>query len=63
MPARLVFLVCLLVAAPAAANVAAAGMAARAGTPISFMVFLRAGIPATLLSMLVATAYLYLRYL
>jgi Na+/H+ antiporter NhaD/arsenite permease-like protein len=47
----------------AAANVAAAGMAARAGHPISFMVFLRAGIPATILSMLVATAYLQLRYL
>ena len=47
----------------AAANVAAAGLAARAGRPISFMVFLRAGIPATLLSMAVATAYIALRYL
>jgi Na+/H+ antiporter NhaD/arsenite permease-like protein len=47
----------------AAANVAAAGMAARAGYPITFMAFLRAGIPATLLSMLIATAYLGVRYL
>jgi len=47
----------------AAANVAAAGMAARAGRPISFMTFLRAGIPATLLSMAVATAYIWIRYL
>ena len=47
----------------AAANVAAAGMAARAGRPIGFMVFLRAGIPATMLSMVLATAYIAVRYL
>jgi Na+/H+ antiporter NhaD/arsenite permease-like protein len=47
----------------AAANVAAAGMAARAGKPIGFMTFLKAGIPATLLSMLMATAYIAVRYL
>ncbi len=47
----------------AAANVAAAGLAARAGRPITFMAFLRAGIPATLLSLAVATVYLYVRYL
>jgi len=47
----------------AAANVAAAGLAARAGRPISFMVFLRAGLPATVVSMLIATVYLQLRYL
>ena len=47
----------------AAANVAAAGMAARAGKPIGFMTFLKAGIPATLLSMLLATAYIAVRYL
>ena len=47
----------------AAANVAAAGMAARAGRPIGFMVFLKVGLPATLLSMLLATAYIALRYL
>jgi Na+/H+ antiporter NhaD/arsenite permease-like protein len=47
----------------AAANVAAAGMASRAGRPIGFVEFLKAGVPATLLSMLLATAYIALRYL
>jgi Na+/H+ antiporter NhaD/arsenite permease-like protein len=47
----------------AAANVAAAGMAARSGRPIAFMAFLRIGVPATLASMLIATAYIALRYL
>ena len=47
----------------AAANVAASGMAARAGYPISFMSFLKIGVPATLVSMLLATAYIGLRYL
>jgi Na+/H+ antiporter NhaD/arsenite permease-like protein len=47
----------------AAANVAASGMAARAGYPISFMSFLRIGVPVTLVSMLLATAYIGLRYL
>ena len=47
----------------AAANVAAAGMAARAGRPIGFMAFLKAGLPATLVSMLLATAYIAMRYL
>ena len=47
----------------AAANVAAAGMAARAGRPIGFMQFLRVGLPVTFVSMLIATAYIALRYL
>jgi Na+/H+ antiporter NhaD/arsenite permease-like protein len=47
----------------AAANVAASGMAARAGRPIGFVEFLKVGLPATLLSMLLATAYLAIRYL
>ena len=47
----------------AAANVAAAGMTARAGTPITFMQFLRAGVPATLVSMVLATGYIAIRYL
>jgi Na+/H+ antiporter NhaD/arsenite permease-like protein len=47
----------------AAANVAAAGMAARAGRPIGFLVFLRIGLPVTLVSLLLATAYVALRYL
>ena len=47
----------------AAANVAAAGMAARSGRPIGFVEFLKVGIPATLLSMVIATGYIALRYL
>ena len=47
----------------AAANVAAAGLAARAGRPIGFMAFLRVGLPVTALSMLIASAYISLRYL
>ena len=47
----------------AAANVAAAGMAARAGRPIGFMEFLKVGVPVTLISMVMATAYIGLRYL
>ena len=47
----------------AAANVAAAGLADRAGRPIGFVEFLRVGIPVTLVSMLIATAYIAVRYL
>jgi Na+/H+ antiporter NhaD/arsenite permease-like protein len=47
----------------AAANVAAAGMAARSGRPIGFITFLRIGIPVTFASMLIATAYIAVRYL
>lgn len=46
----------------AAANVAAVGMAERAGTPIGFMTFLRVGVPVTLISMAMATAYIAIRY-
>ncbi len=47
----------------AAANVAAAGLAARAGHPIGFMTFLKVGLPVTLVSLLISTAYVALRYL
>jgi Na+/H+ antiporter NhaD/arsenite permease-like protein len=47
----------------AAANVAAAGMAARAGRPIGFLAFLRIGIPVTVVSLILATAYMSVRYL
>jgi Na+/H+ antiporter NhaD/arsenite permease-like protein len=47
----------------AAANVAAAGMASREGRPIGFVMFLKAGVPATLLSMVLVTGYLFLRYI
>jgi Na+/H+ antiporter NhaD/arsenite permease-like protein len=46
----------------AAANVAAAGMAERAGTPIGFMTFLRVGLPVTLISIALATGYIAIRY-
>jgi Na+/H+ antiporter NhaD/arsenite permease-like protein len=47
----------------AAANVAAAGMAARSGRPIAFMLFLKIGVPVTLVSMILATGYIGVRYL
>ena len=47
----------------AAANVAAAGMAERAGRPIGFMTFLKVGVPSTLVSMVLATGYIAVRYL
>lgn len=47
----------------AAANVAAAGLSERAGRPISFVAFLKAGIPATLVSAGLATLYVMIRYL
>ena len=46
----------------AAANVAAAGMAERAGTPIGFIAFLKVGLPVTVLSIAIATAYIAIRY-
>jgi Na+/H+ antiporter NhaD/arsenite permease-like protein len=46
----------------AAANVAAAGMAERAGTPIGFMTFLRIGVPVTLISIALASGYVAIRY-
>jgi Na+/H+ antiporter NhaD/arsenite permease-like protein len=46
----------------AAANVAAAGMAERSGRPIRFVEFLKVGVPATLVSLVIATAYILLRY-
>jgi Na+/H+ antiporter NhaD/arsenite permease-like protein len=47
----------------AAANVAAAGLAERAGRPISFLGFMKVGVPATALSLLIANIYIALRYL
>ena len=46
----------------AAANVAAAGLTERAGRPIGFVAFMRVGIPVTLVSLSMATAYVLLRY-
>jgi Na+/H+ antiporter NhaD/arsenite permease-like protein len=47
----------------AAANVAAAGLTERAGQPIGFMAFLRIGVPVTIVSLLIASAYVTLRYI
>jgi Na+/H+ antiporter NhaD/arsenite permease-like protein len=47
----------------AAANVAAAGLTERAGRPIGFMQFLRIGVPATVVSLALATLYMLLRYI
>jgi Na+/H+ antiporter NhaD/arsenite permease-like protein len=46
----------------AACNVAASGMSARAGYPIGFVAFLRIGLPVTAISLVLATAYVMLRY-
>ena len=46
----------------ASANVVVAGMSERAGQRISFLKFMLYGIPVTLASLLIATAYVVLRY-
>ena len=46
----------------AAANVAASGMAARAGTPIGFVALPADGVPVTLRVARAGTAYVMLRY-
>ena len=43
-------------------NVAASGMAARAGYPITFWAFLKIGIPVTIVSLALATVYVMVRY-
>jgi Na+/H+ antiporter NhaD/arsenite permease-like protein len=47
----------------AAANVAAAGLTERAGRPIGFVPFLRVGLPVTVLTLLMASGYVTLRYI
>jgi len=47
----------------AAANVAAAGMAQRSGQPIGFLQFAKIGVPVVMLTMLMASAYIAIRYL
>jgi Na+/H+ antiporter NhaD/arsenite permease-like protein len=47
----------------AAANVAAAGLTDRAGKPIGFWAFTRIGLPVTVLSLLMASAYVWIRYI
>jgi len=47
----------------AAANVAAAGLTERAGRPIGFVAFLRVGVPVTVISLIIASAYVIVRYI
>jgi Na+/H+ antiporter NhaD/arsenite permease-like protein len=47
----------------ASANVVVANLAGRAGAPITFGAFLRYGLPVTVMSLAVATLYVYARYL
>ncbi len=47
----------------ASANLVVAGIAEQAGTPIRFVRFLKVAFPLMLLSILIANAYLYFRYL
>ena len=46
----------------AAANVAATGLADKAGHPLTFFQFMKIGLPVTLVSTILATAYILLRY-
>ena len=46
----------------AGANVAASGLTQRAGRPIGFIQFLKVGVPVTVVSMLMASAYVLVRY-
>lgn len=47
----------------ASANLIAAGLSAKEGEPIRFVAFLKLGFPLMLLSIVLATGYIYLRYL
>ncbi len=47
----------------ASANVIVAGMAAREGNGFSYMDFLKIGAPITLVTLIIATVYIYFRYL
>ncbi len=47
----------------AAANVAAAGLTERAGRPIGFVQFMRIGVPVTVVSLTMASAYVAIRYI
>ena len=47
----------------AGANVAASGLAERAGRPIGFVPFLKIGLPVTLLTLVIATGYITGRYI
>ena len=46
----------------AAANVMVSGLAERAGHPISFVRYLKIGVPFMLFTVAIANVYVYLRY-
>ena len=46
----------------ASANVIVAGMAARHGNPISFLGFMKWSVPITLITVALATTYIYIQY-
>jgi len=46
----------------ASANVIAAGMCEKNGEPLRFVDFLRYGIPVTLMSLVISSVYVWLRY-
>lgn len=47
----------------ASANLVVAGLAAKEGHPISFMQFLRVGFPLMVISIIISSLYVYMRYL
>jgi Na+/H+ antiporter NhaD/arsenite permease-like protein len=47
----------------ASANLVVAGMSSRRGVIITFMQYFRYGFPLMLVSIVISTAYIYLRYL
>jgi Na+/H+ antiporter NhaD/arsenite permease-like protein len=47
----------------ASANLIVAGMSGKEGYPIKFVTFMKYGFPLMLLSVLLATIYIYTRYL
>ena len=47
----------------AASNIVAGGICSRAGRPISFMTFLRYGVPVTAVQLLVSGIYIWLRFI
>ncbi|TGA96243.1 hypothetical protein E4665_16295 [Sporolactobacillus shoreae] len=47
----------------ASANLVVAGLAGKEGHPITFIRFMKAGIPVMILSIVISTVYIYLRYL
>jgi Na+/H+ antiporter NhaD/arsenite permease-like protein len=47
----------------ASANVVVANLAGRAGHPISFRLFFRYGVTVSILSLVIASGYVYIRYL